>query len=137
MKTISKRVLPIITFGAGLWLLGGCMSPTDETDPLMDEAQATDTEAQATDTEEQTETVNQALRKWKAMGATLGGRVWLDAGLNTKESWASGHLFVSYDAEGPAPIEHITFQFSRNTGYYEQLGQDAIRAIARLSGRAI
>ncbi|MBN9163714.1 MAG: hypothetical protein J0I07_22290, partial [Myxococcales bacterium] len=61
MKTISKRVLPIITFGAGLWLLGGCMSPTDETDPLMDEAQATDTEAQATDTEEQTETVNQAL----------------------------------------------------------------------------
>ncbi|MBN9308794.1 MAG: phage tail sheath subtilisin-like domain-containing protein [Devosia sp.] len=83
------------------------------------------------------ETVNQALRKWKAMGATLGGRVWLDAGLNTKESWASGHLFVSYDAEGPAPIEHITFQFSRNTGYYEQLGQDAIREIARLSGRAI
>ncbi len=83
------------------------------------------------------ETVNQALRKWKAMGATLGGRVWLDAGLNTKESWASGHLFVSYDAEGPAPIEHITFQFSRNTGYYEQLAQDAIREIARLSGRAI
>jgi phage tail sheath protein FI len=83
------------------------------------------------------ETVNQALRKWKAMGATLGGRVWLDAGLNTKESWADGHLYVSYDAEGPAPIEHITFQFSRNTGYYEQLGQDAIREIARLSGRAI
>jgi hypothetical protein len=83
------------------------------------------------------ETVNQALRKWKAMGATLGGRVWLDAGLNTKESWADGHLFVSYDAEGPAPIEHLTFQFSRNTGYYEQLGQDAIREIARLSGRAI
>ncbi len=83
------------------------------------------------------ETVNQALRKWKALGATLGGRVWLDPTINTKETWASGQLFVSYDAEGPAPIEHLTFMFSRNTGYYEQLGLDAVREIARLAGRAI
>jgi len=83
------------------------------------------------------ETVNAALRRWKALGATLGGRVWFDLTLNTKETWASGHLYVSYDAEAPAPIEHITFMFSRNTGYYEQLGQDAIREIGRLAGRAL
>lgn len=83
------------------------------------------------------ETVNQALRRWKALGATLGGRVWFDPALNTKESWALGHLYVSYDAEAPAPIEHITFMFSRNTSYYEELGQDAIREISRLAGRAV
>jgi phage tail sheath protein FI len=83
------------------------------------------------------ETVNSALRRWAALGATLGGRVWLDPALNTKETWASGHLYVSYDAEAPAPIEHITFMFSRNTGYYEVLAENAIREIARLSGRAI
>lgn len=82
------------------------------------------------------ETVNGALRKWKRLGATLGGKVWLDATLNTKESWASGHLYVSYDAEGPAPLEHITFMFNRNTGYYEDLAADAIEEIARLSNLA-
>ncbi|MCO5730072.1 phage tail sheath subtilisin-like domain-containing protein [Rhizobium sp. SSA_523] len=83
------------------------------------------------------ETVNSALRRWKGMGATLGGRVWLDAALNTKETWASGQIFISYDAEGPAPIEHITFVFNRNTGYYEQLASDAVREIARLAGTAL
>jgi phage tail sheath protein FI len=83
------------------------------------------------------ETVNAALRRWKALGATLGGRVWLDRGLNTAETWASGHIYVSYDAEAPAPMEHITFVFNRNTGYYEELADDALREIARLSGRTI
>jgi phage tail sheath protein FI len=83
------------------------------------------------------ETVNSALRRWKAMGATLGGRVWLDTKLNTKETWASGQLFISYDGEAPAPIEHITFIFNRNTGYYEELGSSAVREIARMAGTAI
>lgn len=83
------------------------------------------------------ETVNGALRRWQALGATLGGRVWLDPSLNTKETWASGHLYVSYDAEGPAPLEHITFMFNRNTGYYETLANNSIREIARMSGRYI
>lgn len=83
------------------------------------------------------ETVNAALRRWAALGATLGGRVWLDATLNTKETWANGHLYVSYDAEGPAPIEHITFMFNRNTGYYETLSLNAMREIARLAGTAL
>lgn len=81
------------------------------------------------------ETVNSALRRWQTLGATLGGRVWLDPGLNTKESWVNGHLYISYDAEAPAPIEHLTFMFSRNTGYYEVLADNAMREIARLSGR--
>ena len=83
------------------------------------------------------ETVNSALRRWKALGATLGGRVWLDTALNTKETWASGHLFISYDGEAPAPIEHITFVFNRNTGYYEELASNAVREIARMAGTAL
>ncbi|EUB97312.1 hypothetical protein PMI07_000888 [Rhizobium sp. CF080] len=83
------------------------------------------------------ETVNSALRRWKALGATLGGRVWLDTTLNTKETWANGQLFISYDGEAPAPIEHITFIFNRNTGYYEELGSSAVREIARMAGTAI
>ena len=34
------------------------------------------------------ETVNAALRRWKALGATLGGRVWLDRTINTPETWS-------------------------------------------------
>ena len=83
------------------------------------------------------ETVNAALRRWKALGATLGGRVWLDRTINTPETWAAGHIYVSYDAEAPAPMEHITFVFNRNTGYYEELADDALREIARLSGRTL
>lgn len=83
------------------------------------------------------ETVNAALRRWKALGATLGGKVWLDRGLNTAETWLNGHLYVSYDAEGPAPIEHITFVFNRNTGYYDELADNALREIARLAGRSV
>jgi hypothetical protein len=83
------------------------------------------------------ETVNEALRRWKGLGATLGGRVWLDPALNTATTWANGHLYVSYDAEGPAPIEHITFMFNRNTGYYTDLANAAIREIARIAGTAL
>lgn len=83
------------------------------------------------------ETVNAALRRWKALGATLGGRVWLDRTINTPETWQTGHLYVSYDAEAPAPMEHITFVFNRNSGYYQELADDALLEIARLSGRAL
>lgn len=82
------------------------------------------------------ETVNRALRRWQAMGATLGGRVWLDPALNTAESMASGLLYVHYDAEGPAPIEHLVFVFNRNTGYYTTVLAEAAREIARMSSAA-
>lgn len=83
------------------------------------------------------ETVNGALRRWLGRGATLGGRVWLDPTLNTKETWVSGVLYISYDAEAPAPIEHIVFMFNRNTGYYDTLAESAAREIARIAGTAV
>ncbi|MBB4287844.1 phage tail sheath subtilisin-like domain-containing protein [Roseospira goensis] len=82
------------------------------------------------------ETVNRALRRWQAMGATLGGRVWLDPALNTAESMASGLLYVHYDGEAPAPIEHLVFVFNRNTGYYTTVLADAAREIARMASAA-
>ena len=82
------------------------------------------------------ETVNQALRRWQARGATLGGRVWLDPTVNTAESMSSGIIYVDYDAEGPAPMEHIVFRFNRNVGYYDTLLANAASEIERLSSAA-
>lgn len=79
------------------------------------------------------ETVNAGLRRWQGLGATLGGRVWLDPTLNTKETWVSGQIFIHYDAEAPAPIERLTFIFNRNTGYYQTLANKAVTEIARLA----
>ncbi|MEE7478415.1 hypothetical protein [Methylobacterium hispanicum] len=82
------------------------------------------------------ETVNRGLRRWTAMGATLGGRVWLDPTLNTAESLSSGLIYVHYDGEAPAPMEHLVFVFNRNTGYYRTVFEDAAREIARSSAAA-
>jgi phage tail sheath protein FI len=82
------------------------------------------------------ETTNKALRRWQALGATLGGRVWLDPTLNTAESLSSGITYVSYDAEGPAPMEHIVFVFNRNTGYYDTVFAGAATEIARSAAAA-
>lgn len=82
------------------------------------------------------ETVNRALRRWTALGATLGGRVWLDPSLNTKESLSSGLLYIHYDGEAPAPMEHLVFVFNRNTGYYDTVLASAAREIARQSAIA-
>ncbi|MDR6954120.1 phage tail sheath protein FI [Ancylobacter sp. 3268] len=83
------------------------------------------------------ETVSAGLRRWQALGATLGGRVWLDPTLNTAATWAAGHLYIHYDSEAPAPMEHITFVFNRNTGYYDTLSAAAIREIARIGGTVL
>ncbi len=81
-------------------------------------------------------TASKALRRWKGMGATLGGEVWLDPTLNTAESMASGLTYISYDAEAPAPMEHIVFIFNRNTGYYKTTFETAARELARQSAFA-
>ena len=83
------------------------------------------------------ETVNRALRRWTALGATLGGRVWLDPVLNTAESLSSGLIYIHYDGEAPAPMEHIVFVFNRNTGYYTTVFEDAAREIARSSAATV
>lgn len=82
------------------------------------------------------ETVNRALRRWTALGATLGGKVWLDPALNTAESMSAGLIYIHYDGEGPAPMEHIVFVFNRNTGYYDTVLASAAREIARQSALA-
>ena len=81
-------------------------------------------------------TVNRALRRWTALGATLGGRVWLDPALNTAESLSAGLVYIHYDGEAPAPMEHIVFVFNRNTGYYDTVLASAAREIARQSALA-
>lgn len=65
--------------------------------------------------------VNAYLRSLKARGALLGGKVWLDPELNTKERLMAGELFLDFDNEAPAPLEHLTFRAHRNSGYYEEL----------------
>lgn len=79
------------------------------------------------------ETVNAYLRSLQRRGAILGGVCWLDPTLNTPDQLAAGKLFISYDAEGPAPLEHLVFEFNRNTGYYRELTEQAAREIARLA----
>jgi hypothetical protein len=83
------------------------------------------------------ETTNRALRRWTALGATLGGRVWLDSKLNSAESLASGIIYISYDGEAPAPMEHIVFIFNRNTGYYDTVFASAALEIARSTSASI
>lgn len=60
-------------------------------------------------------------RELKALGAQIGGRVWLDPELNTPTSFMQGQLYVNLDGEGPAPLERLTFLYSRNTAYYAEL----------------
>ncbi|SFU30886.1 hypothetical protein SAMN04488527_101248 [Aliiroseovarius crassostreae] len=79
------------------------------------------------------ETVNGFQRILRGRGWTLGGDVWIDPKLNTKETWLNGDLFVSYDAEAPAPLQRLIFQFNRNTGYYAELAKEAVAEVARLS----
>lgn len=79
------------------------------------------------------DTVNAYLRSLQRRGAILGGVCWLDPTLNTPDQLAAGKLFISYDAEGPAPLEHLIFEFNRNTGYYRELTEQAAREIARLA----
>lgn len=65
--------------------------------------------------------VNAYLRGLVARGALLGGRVWLDPELNTKDRLMAGQLFLNFDNEAPAPLERLTFRAYRNAGYYEEL----------------
>jgi hypothetical protein len=65
--------------------------------------------------------VNAYLRHLTVVGAILGGKAWLDAELNTADQLTAGKLFVDFDIEPAAPLEHLTFRAHRNAGYYEEL----------------
>jgi phage tail sheath protein FI len=56
-----------------------------------------------------------------ARGALLGGDVWIDPELNTETEMKAGKLYVDFDIEPPAPLEHLIFRAHRNGSYYEEL----------------
>lgn len=68
-----------------------------------------------------TGSVDAYLARLKAQGALLGGKSWVDPELNTATTLQGGHLFIDFDIEPPAPLEHLTFRAHRNGGYYEEL----------------
>lgn len=65
--------------------------------------------------------VNAYLRHLTVVGAILGGKAWLDGELNTADQLQAGKLFIDFDIEPAAPLEHLTFRAHRNAGYYEEL----------------
>lgn len=54
-------------------------------------------------------------------GALLGGRVWLDPELNSETELKAGKLYLDFDIEPPAALEHLTFRAHRNGSYYDEL----------------
>lgn len=75
--------------------------------------------------------LNLYLAGMKTRRALLGGKVWIDPDLNTKDRLLAGEFVVDFDNEAPAPIEHLTFRMHRNADYYEELVQEAATILAR------
>lgn len=67
------------------------------------------------------DSVQSYLNELKVRGAILGGKVWLDPELNTESSLKAGKLYLDFDIEPPAPLEHLTFRAHREGSYYEEL----------------
>ena len=74
------------------------------------------------------ESGNAAMRNFKAFGAILGGRVWIDPALNEPTQLAGGKITLSVDFEPPAPMEDIRFLVHRNINYYLEVTKDALSA---------
>ena len=54
-------------------------------------------------------------------GALLGFKCWLDAELNTEATLKAGKLYLDFDFEPPAPLEHLVFRAHREGEYYNEL----------------
>ncbi len=76
------------------------------------------------------ESGNAAMRNFKAQGAILGGRVWIDPENNDPTEMAAGKITLSLEFEPPAPMEDIRFLAHRNIQYYLELTREALRAAA-------
>lgn len=72
--------------------------------------------------------VREYFRTLKALGAILGGNVWLDPELNSETQLKAGKLFLNFDFEPPAPLEHLTFRAYRNGSYYDELVEEVANA---------
>jgi uncharacterized protein len=75
-------------------------------------------------------TVDYYMRTLQRRGATLGGKAWIDPGLNTQDQLMSGHLSISFDFEPPAPIERLSFHANRESAYYDVLMEEVLRDLA-------
>lgn len=71
------------------------------------------------------DSLNLFLAGKKTEGAILGGKVWIDPDLNTKDQLMAGEFTVDFDNEAPAPMEHIRFRMHRSADYYEELISEA------------
>ncbi|MBT9383332.1 phage tail sheath subtilisin-like domain-containing protein [Pseudooceanicola sp. CBS1P-1] len=74
------------------------------------------------------ESGNAAMRTFKAQGAIIGGKVWIDTTLNEASDMAAGKITLSMEFEPPAPMEDIRFMAYRNIDYYLDLTKDALAA---------
>jgi hypothetical protein len=64
------------------------------------------------------DSVNSYLAQLVERGALIGGKCWIDPTQNTAATFAGGELYVNFDIEPAASLEHLIFQASRNPNYY-------------------
>ncbi|SBW09112.1 putative phage tail protein [uncultured Alphaproteobacteria bacterium] len=76
------------------------------------------------------DSLNLYLAGLKTRGALLGGKVWIDPDLNTKDRLMAGEFTIDFDNEAPAPMEHIAFRMHRSADYYEELITEANAVLA-------
>jgi phage tail sheath protein FI len=67
------------------------------------------------------DTVQSYLNTLKRRGAILGGKVWIDPEMNSATELMAGKLYLDFDIEPPAPLEHLTFRAHREGDYYTEL----------------
>ena len=71
--------------------------------------------------EDVTNGVQSFLDSLKAQGAILGGKIWADEDLNTKENIQAGKIYFNFDFTPPTPAEHIVFRSILTNDYLEEL----------------
>jgi phage tail sheath protein FI len=75
------------------------------------------------------ESIDAYIRRLRARGALLGGSVWFDPDLNTKETLKGGRVYLNYDREAPAPLERLTLTAYTNGEYYTSLVDEISTAL--------
>lgn len=76
------------------------------------------------------ESVNEKLRYWTAIGALIGGRVWVDPALNPPGQLVLGKPKFSMDFEPVGVAEDIQIIASREPEYYRELVNQVVLALA-------
>lgn len=71
------------------------------------------------------ESGNAFMRKLKADGAIIDGKVWYDPADNEATELAAGHVTFTYDFMPPTPAERVTYKSIVNIDYLNQLGKAA------------